>query len=91
MRPLVLSATHIFDSDDRLALTPLDVGDTHETCKQLVKPKYVPNGAFYGIRTAVLREQKTVFPKRLRGLVMKQVPSIDIDDQEDGGGQASGV
>lgn len=43
----------------------------------------VPNGAFYLIRSLVLREQKTFFPTKTLPLLMDAESSIDIDTNFD--------
>jgi CMP-N-acetylneuraminic acid synthetase len=47
------------------------------------KQLYAPNGALYIIRTAALREMKTLLPPRTASLVMDELASTDIDTEED--------
>jgi|TARA_R110000744_G_scaffold154552_2_gene269557 CMP-N-acetylneuraminic acid synthetase len=48
-----------------------------------VQDAFVPNGAFYAIRTEILRTEETFFPKRTVPLVMTDDCSVDIDTPYD--------
>lgn len=47
------------------------------------RPVYIPNGALYLVRTAVLRSGRSLYPRRLLPLVMDCIRSIDIDTEAD--------
>lgn len=51
--------------------------------RQEVEPLYTPNGALYLVSVNALRKERTFFPRRLIGLEMDQIASIDIDDKAD--------
>jgi len=57
----------------------LTKADDDDRSRQL----YAPNGALYIVRTAVLRETKTLLPPRTLSLVMDERTSLDIDTEDD--------
>ena len=54
-----------------------------ETRRQNINTIYTPNGAMYLIRTEKLGQSEQFFPKKLEGIPMDQIASIDIDDPID--------
>lgn len=76
-----LGTLFMADTDGRLA--PVRRQAEEITRRQEVRPLVTPNGALYLIRGAALREQRSFFPPRSRGLVMDQIASHDIDDPTD--------
>jgi CMP-N,N'-diacetyllegionaminic acid synthase len=73
----------LFHADDKMNLVPLDENRKMETRRQKVNTIYTPNGALYLIRTNKLHGPKGFFNENVRGVVMDQIASIDIDDPLD--------
>lgn len=72
VRTLGPTGRYVFSADDAGRLRSLAASDDGGAV-------YVPNGALYLIRTPVLRERESMFPPRMRMLVMDEIASIDID------------
>jgi CMP-N,N'-diacetyllegionaminic acid synthase len=51
--------------------------------RQDLPQAYRPNGSIYAIRVAVLREQRTFYPRVTRGYVMPRELSVNIDSEMD--------
>ena len=83
IKPIYRSLGTLFGQDDGGQLEPLARQTEEITRRQDVRPLFTPNGALYLIRSAVLREQRSFFPPRSRGLVMDQIAGLDIDDPTD--------
>lgn len=73
----------LFYTDENMRLLPLDKGGELIARRQEVDPIYTPNGALYLIRSEKLRETKSFFLSKCRGIEMDQITSIDIDDALD--------
>jgi len=83
IKPIYRSLGTLFCQADGDQLEPLARPAEEITRRQDVRPLFTPNGALYLIRSTVLREQRSFFPPRSRGLVMDQIASLDIDDPTD--------
>lgn len=68
----------IYQKADHGFLAPIS-----EAAKREHQDVFVPNGAFYAIRTAILRTDETFFPSRTTPLVMTGDCSVDIDTPYD--------
>ena len=73
----------LFYADQKMNLFPLDRNGKLETRRQKVNTIYTPNGALYLIRANKLHEPKGFFNENIRGVLMDQISSIDIDDPLD--------
>lgn len=51
--------------------------------RQQLPPAYQPNGSIYAVRTAVLREQRTFYPRVTAPYVMPRDASVNIDSELD--------
>ena len=51
--------------------------------RQQLAPAYQPNGSIYAVRTAVLREQRTFYPRVTAPYVMPREVSVNIDSELD--------
>ena len=51
--------------------------------RQQLPPAYQPNGAIYAVRTTVLREQRTFYPRATAPYVMPREASVNIDSELD--------
>ncbi len=71
-RELHLRPRHVFERDRAGYLRPLREDPDGS-------PALVPNGAFYLVRTAALRREATLIPRRTLACVMDAVESVDID------------
>ena len=83
IKPIYRNLGTLFCQDDGGQLEPLARQAEEITRRQDVRPMFTPNGSLYLIRSTVLREQRSFFPPRSRGLVMDQIASLDIDDPTD--------
>jgi CMP-N,N'-diacetyllegionaminic acid synthase len=73
----------LFSVDENMNMLSLDISEKLQSRRQDISPIYTPNGALYLIRTEKLEESSHFFPEKLRGIVMDQISSIDIDDPVD--------
>lgn len=75
----------LYHADAAMNLEPVAAATTAEGTfrRQETGSLYTPNGAIYLVRTAVLREARTFFPRHSRGLAMDAIASLDIDDPTD--------
>ena len=51
--------------------------------RQQLPPAYQPNGSIYAVRTTVLREQRTFYPRATAPYVMPREASVNIDSELD--------
>jgi N-acylneuraminate cytidylyltransferase/CMP-N,N'-diacetyllegionaminic acid synthase len=51
--------------------------------RQQLPPAYQPNGSIYAVRAAVLREQRTFYPRATAPYVMPREASVNIDSELD--------
>ena len=66
----------IYSTKSNGGLQPL--GNASQPCLY-----HTPNGALYLARTAAIREENTLFPRRIHPLAMDSLHSIDIDTIDD--------
>jgi CMP-N,N'-diacetyllegionaminic acid synthase len=83
VKPIYRSLSTLFYADKNMNLSPLDEGGGLKARRQEVDPIYTPNGALYLIRSEKLREAKSFFLGKFRGIEIDQIASIDIDDAFD--------
>jgi len=83
VKPVYRSLSTMFQRDTEELLTAIGDNGPSSVRRQDTEPMYTPNGALYLIRSQALHEKRSFFAGRLRGLVMDQIASIDIDDPID--------
>jgi CMP-N,N'-diacetyllegionaminic acid synthase len=83
VKPVYRSLKTLFNTSPQMDLLPLDAGVESANRRQMLQPLYTPNGALYLVRSGILRSGNSFFPPGIRGIVMDQIASIDIDDSLD--------
>jgi CMP-N,N'-diacetyllegionaminic acid synthase len=83
VKPIYRSLSTLYFSDENMNMLPLDKDEKLQSRRQDVNPIYTPNGTLYLIRAEKLREPKSFFPEKMKGIIMDQISSIDIDDPID--------
>jgi len=83
VKPIHRNLATLFHADKTMNMFALDRDEVGQSRRQDVKTIYTPNGALYLIRTEKLLEPLKFFPKKMQGVLMDQISSIDIDDPID--------
>jgi CMP-N,N'-diacetyllegionaminic acid synthase len=83
VKPIRRCLATLFYTDKDMNLLPLDEVREIKAQRQEVEPIYTPNGSLYLIRSEKLRETKSFFLGKCRGIETDQITSIDIDDALD--------
>jgi CMP-N,N'-diacetyllegionaminic acid synthase len=82
VKPIYRNLGTLFYADTNMKLSAIE-DEKIETRRQNINTIYTPNGALYLIRTEKLGQAGQFFPKKLQGITMDQISSIDIDDPID--------
>tara|TARA_B100000686_G_C16751202_1_gene952597 strand:- start:1124 stop:1771 length:648 start_codon:yes stop_codon:yes gene_type:complete len=80
VKPIYRNLATLFYADENMNLSPLDKSEKLVSRRQAVNIIYTPNGALYLIRTNKLNGPRGFFHENLKGVLMDQIASIDIDD-----------
>jgi CMP-N,N'-diacetyllegionaminic acid synthase len=80
VKPIYRSLATLFYADENMNMSPLSNNEKLESRRQAVNTIYTPNGALYLIRTNKLNGPRGFFHENLKGILMDQIASIDIDD-----------
>src|SRR5262249_32588712 len=70
VKPIHRSLRHLYYADENSLLQPLESSVDTVQRRQDVRSLYTPNGALYGIRTEVLRKERSFAPANTRAYVM---------------------
>lgn len=79
VKPIYRNLATLFHADENMHMFPLGCNEKLETRRQDVDTIYTPDGTLYLIRTKKLHGPKGFFCENLRGVLMDQIASIDID------------
>ncbi len=83
VQPVHRTLGTLFYADKKNNITPLEQQTNVCTRRQDVRTIYTPNGAMYGIKSNIVKSQKTFFPQNSKAIIMDQIQSHDIDDLVD--------
>ncbi len=80
VKPIYRNLATLFYADENMHMLPLGGSEKLETRRQDVGAMYTPNGTLFLLRAKKLHGPKGFFCENIRGVLMDQISSIDIDD-----------